>query len=65
MAKIIGYDEKILKKFTCSECGAIVQYAPNEVVPKLNGFGEIATDEGRVIKGLTCPSCGEFYRTNA
>lgn len=65
MAKIIGYEEKVFKKFTCSECGAIVQYTPNEVRAKLYGCGEIATDEGRVIKGLICPSCGEFHRTNA
>lgn len=58
MAKVIGYDEKIFKKFTCSECGAIVEYAPNE-----DQYTD-KKDEGQQIKGLKCPGCGAFHRTN-
>lgn len=58
MAKVIGYDERVYKKFTCWDCGAIVQYVPNEVKDTGN------TDEGCRIMGLTCPNCGEFHRTN-
>lgn len=58
MAKVIGYDEKVYEQFTCSECAAIVQYAPNEA--KYDG----RTDEGTKIKGLDCPNCGAFHRTN-
>ena len=58
MAKVIGYDEKVYKQFTCSECGAIVQYAPNE--DRYDG----RTDEGTKIRGLDCPGCGAFHRTN-
>jgi transcription initiation factor IIE alpha subunit len=58
MAKVIGFDEKVYKKFTCRDCGAIVQYAPNE--EKWNGL----RDEGTQIFGLDCPNCGKFHRTN-
>lgn len=58
MAKVIGFDEKVYKRFTCRSCGAIVQYAPNEVKPT----GD--TDEGTKILGLVCPNCCNFHRTN-
>lgn len=58
MPKVIGFDEKVNKRFTCYECGAIVEYKPNEVVTTNR------TDEGAKIKGLNCPNCGEFHRTN-
>jgi hypothetical protein len=58
MAKVIGYDAKVLKQFTCWHCSAIVEYAPFE-----DKFID-RTDEGCKIKGLHCPNCGEFHRTN-
>jgi transcription initiation factor IIE alpha subunit len=58
MAKVIGFEEKVYKKFTCGDCGAIVQYTPKE-----DQFTDI-TDEGCRICGLNCPNCGEFHRTN-
>jgi transcription initiation factor IIE alpha subunit len=58
MAKVIGFDEKVYKRFTCYHCAAIVQYAPNE-----DKFTD-KTDEGTKIKGLFCPNCNEFHRTN-
>lgn len=58
MAKVIGFDESIFKKFTCRHCGAIVQYAPNEELYTDR------TDEGCKIRGLHCPNCGGFHRTN-
>lgn len=57
--KIIGYEPKISKKFTCSNCGAIVEYLPAH--ERYTG----STDEGTKIKGLDCPGCGEFHRTNS
>jgi RNase P subunit RPR2 len=58
MATVIGYDEKLYKKFTCRKCAAIVQYTENEERPSGG------TDEGTLILGLTCPNCGNFHRTN-
>lgn len=63
MAKVIRFDETKYKRFTCYNCLAIVEYAPNEVVTKTYG-GMPATDEGTIIKGLNCPNCGDFHRTN-
>jgi transcription initiation factor IIE alpha subunit len=58
MAKVIGFDEAINKRFTCRECGAIVEYAPIE------DKNTDRTDEGCIIKGLDCPNCHTFHRTN-
>jgi RNase P subunit RPR2 len=58
MATIIGYCETVYKKFTCYNCGAIVQYTNNEVRDTTR------KDEGVTIKGLICPECGDFHRTN-
>ena len=58
MAKVIGFDEKLMKQFTCRECAAIVEYAPDE-----DKYTD-RTDEGCKIKGLNCPNCGAFHRTN-
>jgi transcription initiation factor IIE alpha subunit len=57
MAKVIGFDEKVMKQFTCHQCGAIVQYAQNDVQSKTNR-------KGTKIKGLNCPNCYSFHRTN-
>lgn len=58
MAKIIGFDQKVMKQFTCYQCGAIVEYAPIEDKYTDN------TDDGCKIKGLNCPNCNTFHRTN-
>ena len=57
MAKVIGFDEKLMKQFTCRECTAIVEYAPIE-----DKYTD-RTDDGWKIKGLNCPNCGAFHRT--
>lgn len=64
MAKVIRFDPKINKKFTCLECGAIVEYSPNEAVQKYWNSSVPATDEGTKIIGLNCPNCSSFHRTN-
>jgi RNase P subunit RPR2 len=58
MATVIGHDERLMKKFSCRECTAIVQYAPKE-----DQYTD-RTDEGTKIRGLNCPECGTFHRTN-
>lgn len=58
MAKVIGYDPAITRRFTCPNCGAIVEYTPSEVL------ATDRRDEGVQIMGLKCPGCGEFQRTN-
>lgn len=58
MAKVIGFDPKAQKQFTCYYCYAIVEY--NIVEEKPNGN----TDEGVPLLGLYCPNCGKWHRTN-
>lgn len=58
MAKVVGWSLEVYKQFTCSDCAAIVEYSPIEVITTDR------TDEGVPIKGLNCPNCGEFHRTN-
>jgi hypothetical protein len=31
MVKMVGIDKKIAKRVSCRECGAILEYMPNEV----------------------------------
>lgn len=64
MAKVIGFDPKLNKKFTCYDCTAIVEYPPNEETQLIWDDGRPATDEGCKIYGLKCPNCGSFHRTN-
>lgn len=58
MKKVIGFDCKKVAQFTCKECYAIVEYTLDEL------YYSGGRDEGTRIKGLTCPICGEFHRTN-
>jgi transcription initiation factor IIE alpha subunit len=58
MATVIGFDETKYKKFTCYACGAIVRYA------LLEDKYTDRTDEGTRIRGLNCPNCLTFHRTN-
>lgn len=62
MAKVLGYEPKLMRKCTCRECCAIVEYAPNEEVWLTYEDGRVATDEGSKIPGLKCPGCGQFIR---
>ena len=58
MAKVIGFNESNFKIFICEGCYAVVQYTPIE-----DKYTD-KTDEGTKIRGLHCPSCGSFNRTN-
>ena len=59
MAKVIGCDLTKTKKFTyiftCTNCGAIVQYKKSE---------EKCVNIKDNIFEVCCPNCGEFTRTN-
>lgn len=58
MAKVIGFAQQLLKKITCYNCCAIIEYEPREV--QWNGH----TDEGCKIMIVRCPNCGNEIRTN-
>ena len=58
MVIVEGYDQSRYKKLTCYYCYAILKYSPIDE----EYTGE--TDEGTSIKGIECPSCFNFIRTN-
>ena len=64
MAKVVGHEPKLMKRITCHDCTAIIEYKPNEVVQLYWEDGRPATDDGCRIMGFKCPECGEFVRTN-
>jgi len=51
MAKVIGFEPKLLKRFVCQQCAAIVEYAPMDVVKSSR------KDEGVEILVVACPNC--------
>ena len=57
MAKVIGFSPKVLKQATCQKCGAINEYAPNEVRTLWSGKDYSGGSDG--AKGFTCGNCGD------
>ena len=64
MAKVIGHEPKLVKRCTCQNCAAIIEYTRSEIKNRFYKDGMPMTDEGRRIEGITCPDCKEFVRTN-
>ena len=56
--RIVGTDPRFKKKCSCHNCGSIIEYLPKHVRNTSN------KDEGETIRGLDCPGCGNFIRTN-
>ena len=56
--RVIGRSSAVVKKCTCYNCGAIIEYLPKHV------RNTDRKDEGTTIRGLPCPECGDFIRTN-
>jgi hypothetical protein len=57
MAKVIGKDEAAVKRITCQECAAVVEYTPGEVRTLWSGTDYGGGSDG--AKGFTCPGCGK------
>ncbi len=57
MAKVIGRDERAVKRITCRNCAAIVEYTPSEVRNLWSG-----TDWG--ADGFNCPNCNQEIHTD-
>ena len=60
MAKVIGIDKSITKQRVCSDCGAIVEYYPNEVMSKVES--EPYGGGSDTYHYLTCPNCKKLMR---
>jgi hypothetical protein len=60
MAEVVGMDNSKKKRITHSECGAIIEYFPNEVTSKIENepYGG-GTD---TYYYLMCPHCKKMIR---
>ena len=57
MPVVIGKDESVYKRLTCQKCGAINQYAPNEVRTLWEGRDYSGGSDG--AEGFNCAGCGK------
>jgi hypothetical protein len=58
MAKVIGYSEGVKKKFTCDNCGAIVEYVKADI-REYHGTDYSGGADGQTW--VVCPGCSEKY----
>lgn len=54
MAKVVGRDEKAVKRSTCKNCASIIEYTPSEVITYHGG--DYSGDTYDCYK-LMCPNC--------
>lgn len=54
MITIVGYSDEVLRKTTCPNCGAILQYAKSDITEKyIKDYG----GGGDMYYRINCPSC--------
>jgi hypothetical protein len=63
MAKVIGRDERAVKRITCRNCAAIVEYTPSEVRNLWRGKDYSGCSYG--ADGFNCPNCNQEIHTNS
>ena len=61
MAKVVGRDDRAVKRITCRECAAIVEYTPSEVRNLWSGKDYSGGSDG--ADGFNCPSCNHLIHT--
>ena len=62
MAKVIGFDPKLMKQCTCRNCAAIIEYSLTEVKKHIHhdyGGGS------EMVYTITCPNCGNNVTVKA
>ena len=58
MVKVVGREERLVKRTTCSNCASILEYTLNEVESKTYSCcGHLETDGF-----IKCPNCGYNVR---
>lgn len=62
MAKVVGRDERAVKRITCDNCAAIVEYTPSEVRNLWRGTDYGGGPDG--VDGFNCPNCENEIHTN-
>lgn len=54
--KILGRDEKHVKRCSCSNCATKIEYVDNDIVTLWSGTDYGGGPDG--AKGFKCPNCG-------
>ena len=57
MPNVVGHDPSVMKRVTCHHCGAINEYAPQEVRVLWSGTDYSGGPDG--AKGFVCAACGK------
>lgn len=60
MVKVVGRDERKVKRVTCKSCASILEYTESEVRSSVQYDYGGGSDTYRYI---TCPSCGSKVTT--
>lgn len=63
MAKVVGRDETAVKRVTCQNCAALVEYTPGEVRNLYSGTDYGGGSDG--ADGFNCPGCGKEVYTRS
>lgn len=59
MVKVVGIDESAIKRVTCKNCAALLEYTPSEVQTKSVSDYSGSSD---IVAFLRCPKCdAEVY----
>lgn len=61
MLKVVGIDEKHVKRITCRKCASIIEYTESEVRNLWSGKDYSGGADG--ADGFTCPKCGNDVHT--
>lgn len=59
MAKVIGFNPKLMKQCTCKKCAAIIEYSPHELKEHVERDYGGGCD---VVNVLLCPNCGNSIK---
>ncbi len=62
MAKVIGFDPKLMKQCTCRNCAAIIEYSLTEVKKHIEHDYD---DDSEIVYTITCPNCGNNVTVKA
>ena len=61
MPKVVGKDDKYVKRITCRNCASIIEYTESEVRNLWSGTDYSGGSDG--ADGFECPQCGKEIHT--
>ena len=60
--KVVGRDQDVVKKITCRNCAAVLEYTPSDVRNLWSGTDYGGGPDG--ADGFNCPNCGKQVHTH-